>query len=429
MNTNINGEQVLRILDRYVHSMEERGDEATRAVGALVEYARTDRRFREALEVFLTESVDSAGEEQSSPATCADSRLTELAAQVPDGADHSSVRLFLTAVRAAALVERSSFGTVNARRLCDRTDARDVAAAWDLFRRPNSPASVEERRPLYFGSNCSIFMTDIAAFSDPRRCDEDRRFVRDALYRILRSAFEESGVPWEGCHHEDRGDGVLTIVPSTISTARVVDPLLTALAAKLRRHNRLSSDVARIQLRAAVHAGPVVADAEGISGEPLIQAARMLDAPALKRMLAAARADLAVIASAFVYDTVISHGPGLVDPDTYHRAELRVKESRVTAWIHVDGPSRPAPVRTAMAQHALTFREREIAGLVAAGRSNKAIAEELFISPATAARHIGNILAKLGFTSRTQIAAWAADKPLDLTERDRKDSAPQRVIT
>src|SRR5207302_207198 len=54
----------------------------------------------------------------------------------------------------------------------------------------------------------------------------------------------------------------------------------------------------------------------------------------------------------------------------------------------------------------LTRREHQIAALVAEGRSNKAIAEELSISPTTAARHVANILAKLGFTSRTQIAAW-----------------------
>jgi predicted ATPase/DNA-binding CsgD family transcriptional regulator len=62
----------------------------------------------------------------------------------------------------------------------------------------------------------------------------------------------------------------------------------------------------------------------------------------------------------------------------------------------------------------LTPRERQVAAQVAKGRSNKAIAEELFISPATAARHVANILAKLGFSSRTQIAAWAAGKQLDL---------------
>jgi DNA-binding CsgD family transcriptional regulator len=62
----------------------------------------------------------------------------------------------------------------------------------------------------------------------------------------------------------------------------------------------------------------------------------------------------------------------------------------------------------------LTPREREVAALIASGSSNKAIADELVISPATAARHVANILAKLGFSSRAQIAAWAADKQLGL---------------
>jgi predicted ATPase/DNA-binding CsgD family transcriptional regulator len=56
----------------------------------------------------------------------------------------------------------------------------------------------------------------------------------------------------------------------------------------------------------------------------------------------------------------------------------------------------------------LTPRERQIAALIVEGRSNKAIAGELVISPATAARHVANILLKLGFSSRAQIAAWAA---------------------
>src|SRR5262249_35338056 len=64
----------------------------------------------------------------------------------------------------------------------------------------------------------------------------------------------------------------------------------------------------------------------------------------------------------------------------------------------------------------LTPREREVVALVASGRSNRAIAEELFISPATAARHVANILAKLGFNSRGQIAAWAADRPPHISD-------------
>ena len=56
----------------------------------------------------------------------------------------------------------------------------------------------------------------------------------------------------------------------------------------------------------------------------------------------------------------------------------------------------------------LTPRELEIARLIARGLSNRAIAEELVISQATAARHVANMLTKLGFNSRAQVAAWMA---------------------
>ena len=66
----------------------------------------------------------------------------------------------------------------------------------------------------------------------------------------------------------------------------------------------------------------------------------------------------------------------------------------------------PRPGDTAALPAVLTAREREIVALIAGGRSNKAIAQELYISPATAARHVANILGKLGFSSRAQVAAW-----------------------
>jgi DNA-binding CsgD family transcriptional regulator/tetratricopeptide (TPR) repeat protein len=56
----------------------------------------------------------------------------------------------------------------------------------------------------------------------------------------------------------------------------------------------------------------------------------------------------------------------------------------------------------------LTEREFEVALLVAAGQTNADIASTLYLSPRTVERHIGNILAKLGFRSRAQIAAHVA---------------------
>jgi DNA-binding CsgD family transcriptional regulator len=77
------------------------------------------------------------------------------------------------------------------------------------------------------------------------------------------------------------------------------------------------------------------------------------------------------------------------------------------------GPAAPVPAGprpAAPASPPLTSRELQIAGLVAQGLSNRGIATELTISPATAARHVANIFAKLGFTSRAQVAAWVAQR-------------------
>lgn len=56
----------------------------------------------------------------------------------------------------------------------------------------------------------------------------------------------------------------------------------------------------------------------------------------------------------------------------------------------------------------LTAREFEVARLVAAGATNRAIAEQLVIAPKTASAHVEHILAKLGVARRAEIAAWVA---------------------
>ncbi|MFE1286122.1 AAA family ATPase [Streptomyces sp. NPDC058751] len=73
---------------------------------------------------------------------------------------------------------------------------------------------------------------------------------------------------------------------------------------------------------------------------------------------------------------------------------------------HTPGPSRTAPADPAAA-FGLTGRERDVLRLVAAGRSNRQIAEELFISPKTASVHVSNILAKLDVSGRGEAAALA----------------------
>jgi CRP-like cAMP-binding protein/tetratricopeptide (TPR) repeat protein len=185
--------------------------------------------------------------------------------------------------------------------------------------------------------NCSVLFTDVAGFGNPNRTDADRGAVRAALYEILRTSLEASGVPWADCYHEDRGDGVVIVVPPTISTRRVVDPLIPVLASRLRQYNRRASDVVRIQLRAALHVGAVGKDAEGLTGRILIGTARILDAPVLKKRLAAEHADMIFAVSDYVYDNVVPSCDGQLDLTTFTHIEDQVKESRVSAWIHLAG--------------------------------------------------------------------------------------------
>jgi DNA-binding CsgD family transcriptional regulator/tetratricopeptide (TPR) repeat protein len=66
-----------------------------------------------------------------------------------------------------------------------------------------------------------------------------------------------------------------------------------------------------------------------------------------------------------------------------------------------------AALRAALDRYGLTAREREILGLVAAGLTNRLIAERLFISESTAGVHVSNILGKLGVASRVEAATLA----------------------
>jgi CRP-like cAMP-binding protein/tetratricopeptide (TPR) repeat protein len=190
---------------------------------------------------------------------------------------------------------------------------------------------------------CAVLFTDVASFNDPRRTDGDREEVREELYKILRSAFDAARVPWAQCYHEDRGDGAVIVVPPMFPTVRLVDPMIPELAHRLRNHNRRSSDVVRIQLRAALHVGPAGKDAEGLTGQAVTLAARIVEAPVVKSRLAAAdQADLIFAVSGYVFDHFVRHCVGRVDYSSFEYVESQVKESHIAAWIHLAGPVGPA---------------------------------------------------------------------------------------
>jgi DNA-binding CsgD family transcriptional regulator len=86
---------------------------------------------------------------------------------------------------------------------------------------------------------------------------------------------------------------------------------------------------------------------------------------------------------------------------------------RRRAAAHLPPQRPPSPRQAAKAAAGgLTARERDVALLIAAGKSNREIGEALFMTERTAATHVGHILAKLGVKTRAQIAAWAQERGL-----------------
>lgn len=93
--------------------------------------------------------------------------------------------------------------------------------------------------------------------------------------------------------------------------------------------------------------------------------------------------------------------------DRIHALAVAVEAKRAADALGMAPLSaRLAPV--VRAHDGLTAREFEVAACVARGLTNRQIAAELVVSERTVENHIQHILTKLGFTNRSQIAAWAA---------------------
>ncbi|TDC50261.1 hypothetical protein E1281_22140 [Actinomadura sp. KC345] len=194
---------------------------------------------------------------------------------------------------------------------------------------------------------CSFLLCDIAGFSDAARVDPVRVRVRKAMYEGLDRSLRGAGLRLDDdCYHEDRGDGVMVVLPADVRTDLLLTEVVTRLRAEVRHHNEAASEAAQMRLRVAVGVGEAESDGRGIVGTALTHAFRLLDAAPLKEAVAGAETGIAVIVSRRVYDDVVRHGRGLVDPGDYYRVEVQVKETSDDAWVMVPGgrPVRPAEV-------------------------------------------------------------------------------------
>ena len=128
-------------------------------------------------------------------------------------------------------------------------------------------------------------VVDIVDSTDPIRRNGDRVVIRDTMYDSLSGAFKWHN--WLRCYHEDRGDGVLVLVPPGVPKDRLVTSLPERLETALVRHNvgAVEQDPGRaaatqVRLWVAVHAGEVTFDRHAVVGSAIDYTFRLAEAPA-----------------------------------------------------------------------------------------------------------------------------------------------------
>lgn len=197
------------------------------------------------------------------------------------------------------------------------------------------PPEVAATPPEPSGEHHTVVVTDVENFSARDRNDEDRRIIRSGHMNSLREILRDL---WAGCRWNDRGDGLLTIVPPMISTAEVARRLYLELPRELEKYNQDVAMSARFRLRVAVDVGPVTRDEVGMEGDVIIRATRLVDARPLRdRMAESPGAGLGLIASEFVYENVIRNARRWAELGTWNQSEVDVQGYRGPVWIRLIG--------------------------------------------------------------------------------------------
>ncbi len=182
----------------------------------------------------------------------------------------------------------------------------------------------------------TIVAVDVAGFGEYSRNNTNQARVRHGLYGAMEYAFDTAGISWSTCRREDRGDGVLILVPADTPKVLFAERLPDALDGALSRHNGSHPVEERIRLRLALHAGEVIFDEHGVTSWSIVHTFRLLDSQALRNALAASSGDLAIISSAWFFDEVIRHSEHS-RAESYRSTEVANKETNTRAWVRVFG--------------------------------------------------------------------------------------------
>jgi class 3 adenylate cyclase len=185
----------------------------------------------------------------------------------------------------------------------------------------------------------SILAVDIEG-STPRK-NAVKEELREHVYRLLLEALCIAGIDEGHCDpFTDRGDGVLVLLhpADELPKPLLLTRLMPALRGLLEEHNNgISPDEQPriLRLRAVLHAGEVHHDGKGPFGEDLDVAFRLLDAPRFKEHLRKVAVPMALVASEYIYRSIIRHGyDGIADEEFLPIVSVNVGDQRQMGWVH-----------------------------------------------------------------------------------------------
>ena len=209
------------------------------------------------------------------------------------------------------------------------------------------------RRQMSLPVHRSILAVDIEGST--QRTNPVKEELRDEVYRLMVEALYVAGI---GSHHydpfTDRGDGLLVLLrpADELPKPLILSRLIPILASLLVAHNSgisLADQPRVLRLRAVIHAGEVHCDEKGPFGEDLDVAFRLLDAPRFKAHLRNATVPLALVASDYIYQTIIRHGySGIVEKEFVQLVTVTVGFQRRKGWVqlpYTDGIPMAVPTR------------------------------------------------------------------------------------
>ena len=188
--------------------------------------------------------------------------------------------------------------------------------------------------PVYRG----ILGIDIERFSRAEWTDPTRARLRDRLHTLVDHALASADIPPPLTIRSDTGDGLWLLGGAQVSTARLLHPLASSLASGLADDNQHAPAAERMRLRVVVHAGELLQDLHGHTGQSWNHAARLLNAEATRAVLAAnPAATVVLVVCDVLYDGVVRHAYEGIDPDGWQPTRVHGREMSARAWVHLPG--------------------------------------------------------------------------------------------